>query len=130
MSRKHFLRLTSLLLLIYPGKLFFDLIKSSRNRLTNEVQQTLPMNLPDGITFHDDIIVNKSGKDIHFYSAICPHLGCRINRSDNEELICPCHGSRFSVEGKLVEGPATGDLTELRYTADMSSKRFIVYLPT
>jgi len=39
----------------------------------------------------------------------CPHAGCNV-KEKNGEFICPCHGSRFSLEGKLLEGPAETDL--------------------
>ncbi len=41
----------------------------------------------------------------------CPHLGCALKWNAAERSWdCPCHGSRFSENGKLRNGPATGDL--------------------
>lgn len=41
----------------------------------------------------------------------CPHLGCALKWNKNERSWdCPCHGSRFSREGKLLNTPATGDI--------------------
>ena len=41
----------------------------------------------------------------------CPHLGCALKWNPNEHSWdCPCHGSRFSKEGKLLDNPATDDL--------------------
>ena len=41
----------------------------------------------------------------------CPHLGCGLKWNKQEHTWdCPCHGSRFSEEGKLIDNPATGDL--------------------
>ena len=39
----------------------------------------------------------------------CPHAGCLVKEKNNE-FVCPCHGSRFSLEGKVLEGPAETDL--------------------
>ena len=40
-------------------------------------------------------------------SAICPHMGCELTwNPDENSWDCPCHGSRFDCEGKLLEGPA------------------------
>lgn len=41
----------------------------------------------------------------------CPHLGCALKWNSAEHTWdCPCHGSRFTKEGKLIENPATDDL--------------------
>ncbi len=41
----------------------------------------------------------------------CPHLGCALTWNAAEHTWdCPCHGSRFTKEGGLLDGPATGDL--------------------
>lgn len=39
-------------------------------------------------------------------SALCPHEGCTVDRIAERTLICPCHGSAFTQEGALVQGPA------------------------
>jgi len=42
----------------------------------------------------------------------CPHLGCALKWNPQEHSWdCPCHGSRFTEDGKLIDNPATGDLT-------------------
>ena len=41
----------------------------------------------------------------------CPHLGCALKWNRQEHSWdCPCHGSRFDREGKVLNNPATGDL--------------------
>lgn len=41
----------------------------------------------------------------------CPHLGCALKwNSAEHSWDCPCHGSRFAENGKLLDNPATGDL--------------------
>lgn len=40
----------------------------------------------------------------------CPHLGCRLKWNREEHSWdCPCHGSRFTEDGKLLDNPANGD---------------------
>ena len=41
----------------------------------------------------------------------CPHVGCALKWNAQEHTWdCPCHGSRFTRDGKLIDNPATGDL--------------------
>lgn len=41
----------------------------------------------------------------------CTHLGCRLQFNEEEQTWdCPCHGSRFEKDGKLISGPAQSDL--------------------
>lgn len=40
----------------------------------------------------------------------CPHMGCRLEKNPEEGTYdCPCHGSRFDGEGRLIDGPAQTD---------------------
>jgi len=56
---------------------------------------------------------NKDGK-VCKYSAICPHLGCVVRwNKDAQSFDCPCHGSRFDTEGKVLNGPAKENLKQL-----------------
>jgi glycine/D-amino acid oxidase-like deaminating enzyme/nitrite reductase/ring-hydroxylating ferredoxin subunit len=53
---------------------------------------------------------NESGA-LFMHSAVCPHLKCIVHWNGEERTFdCPCHGSRFSGEGKVINGPANSDL--------------------
>ena len=50
---------------------------------------------------------------IHAVTARCPHLGCQLEwNPDEKSWDCPCHGSRFSYTGKLLDNPAQENLEE------------------
>ena len=50
---------------------------------------------------------------VHAVSAVCTHLGCIVNWNPAEKTWdCPCHGSRFGYEGKVIQGPAVQDLAK------------------
>lgn len=41
----------------------------------------------------------------------CPHMGCALKWNPDEHTWdCPCHGSRFTEDGQVIENPATDDL--------------------
>jgi nitrite reductase/ring-hydroxylating ferredoxin subunit len=46
--------------------------------------------------------------------AICTHLGCAVDLEPSQGYSCPCHGSRFGLNGDVLRGPATRPLPFLR----------------
>jgi Rieske Fe-S protein len=50
---------------------------------------------------------------LHAVSATCTHLGCIVTWNGAEKSWdCPCHGSRFDTEGRVLHGPAIKDLEQ------------------
>jgi Rieske Fe-S protein len=48
---------------------------------------------------------------LHLVNTTCTHMGCELNwNSAEDSWDCPCHGSRFTYEGDIVEGPAVRPL--------------------
>jgi len=47
----------------------------------------------------------------------CSHQGCELN-PNKTSLVCPCHGSEFSTEGKVLSAPADKDLKQFKVTTD------------
>ena len=45
------------------------------------------------------------GGDVRALGATCTHLGCGV-RPSGDFLRCPCHGSTFALDGRVVRGPA------------------------
>lgn len=49
--------------------------------------------------------------EIHVVSAVCTHMECIVDWNDAERSWdCPCHGSRFTPTGEVIEGPALSPL--------------------
>ena len=53
---------------------------------------------------------------VEAFDATCPHLKCIVEWNGAERTFdCPCHGSRFDRQGKVINGPANVDLTPVKH---------------
>lgn len=70
------------------------------------------------------VAIYKDGSEVvHAFSAICPHMGCILRwNGDERSFDCPCHGSRFTALGVVVNGPAKQDLQRLYLRPKLSGK--------
>jgi cytochrome b6-f complex iron-sulfur subunit len=77
----------------------------------------------NSVTYIQDQQVYIVRLDQGFYaiSAVCTHLGCITQWKPEAEMIaCPCHGSKFKIDGTKIAGPAPRPLPHfaLKLTAD------------
>ena len=90
--------------------------------------------------FHSEDIYNiwvirHSDTKVTVFSPICPHLGCQYDwYPQAEKFICPCHGSVYSIEGKVLGGPAPRSLDTLPWKIENDElyvewERFRVGIP-
>ena len=60
-------------------------------------------------------VVKTGGKTVVF-AQNCSHLGCSINfNKPAKSFDCPCHGSRFHIDGTVLHGPAADPLSHLTW---------------
>ncbi|NIV14671.1 MAG: Rieske 2Fe-2S domain-containing protein [Aliifodinibius sp.] len=92
-----------------------DVVKQPPSKFKVGTPQDYPKNsvtmLPDQNVF---VVRSVEG---YFYamSAICPHLGCITKWwKDLGEIRCPCHGSRFTMNGERIAGPAPRGLWHVK----------------
>jgi cytochrome b6-f complex iron-sulfur subunit len=80
------------------------------------------VNLPesDGIYLEDYYMLISDNGKIRVLSRKCTHLGCKIVHFDNK-FLCPCHGSEFDLNGKVMKGPAEKNLSLLDFTIKSDS---------
>ncbi|WP_051317266.1 FAD-dependent oxidoreductase [Ectobacillus panaciterrae] len=83
-----------------------------------------PLRTPEELVTGEGSVVRVDGKRagaykddegvLHIVDTTCTHLGCEVewNRGDRT-WDCPCHGSRFSIDGDVIEGPAQKPLKKL-----------------
>ncbi|MBV9819862.1 MAG: DoxX family membrane protein [Solirubrobacterales bacterium] len=68
----------------------------------------------DPATHRPDIVIRHTDGSLTAFSAVCTHQGCTVGYQGGE-IVCPCHGSRFSSEtGAVLGGPAPLPLTGRR----------------
>lgn len=91
---------------------FIDYLKTTPDMNPDQV---------DTLKENKGIVVDWKGKDcgiykdehdmLHIVHAECTHLGCTVKWNDDEKSWdCPCHGSRYTYKGKVMNGPANEDL--------------------
>ena len=86
---------------------------SSTNRKLREVQRDLLATLKPGVPSHVPeagawLVMPEQGSKPKALDDRCPHLGCRyVWNAELNRYHCPCHGSEFDIEGKVLRGPAT-----------------------
>lgn len=68
-------------------------------------------NEPVGVTMHNNYAeVTQNGKTKKL-SRTCPHAGCNVDYDNNQQkFVCPCHGSKFDLDGTVITGPANDNL--------------------
>jgi nitrite reductase/ring-hydroxylating ferredoxin subunit len=77
-----------------------------------------PSTPPDNLERGQGRILNVRGErlavyrdpsgQLHALSAVCTHMGCQVAFNPSERSWdCPCHGSRFDIDGAVLDGPAT-----------------------
>ena len=55
----------------------------------------------------DYVVTQPTPGEYKAFSKICTHQGCPVEKIMNKEIVCPCHGSHFSItDGAPVAGPA------------------------
>ena len=112
-SRRTFL--TTLTLLLASGGLLVRYLiprsTGARRALASAAAADVP---PGGALLFRNERLALFRDDTGFYalSLVCTHLGCTVTLTE-DALTCPCHGSRFDREGRVLLGPAIEPLKRM-----------------
>jgi cytochrome b6-f complex iron-sulfur subunit len=120
-SRRDFLKLASAAVLTLTGLLGLDGLFRFLDTQTDPLPPTdfdlgPAGNYPPGShTLLPDVpaLLLHTQAGFSAISLVCTHLGCTVE-SKPEGFACPCHGSRFDLQGKVTRGPAGKPLNSLR----------------
>jgi Rieske Fe-S protein len=59
-----------------------------------------------GVIVGKTVVTQPVAGQFKAFSAVCTHAGCLVNKIADGTIDCPCHGSKFSLDGAVVDGPA------------------------
>jgi nitrite reductase/ring-hydroxylating ferredoxin subunit len=102
------------------GKMFTQGMSFARHLVTDRFAKGDPIpidELPTGegrvlqVDGQKAAVYRDKDGTVHAASATCTHMGCLVDWNSAEKTWdCPCHGSRFDRNGKVIQGPAKKDL--------------------
>ena len=71
------------------------------------------------------IVIRKSSTKFVAINIVCTHKKCDVDY-DGKGFECPCHGSTFNGNGKVLEGPATKNLKSYKVTYNSSDNTLTI----
>ncbi len=72
------------------------------------------------------IVGTSKTKDLIAVNPTCPHMGCTVEWESKEQIfLCPCHESKFALDGNVIEGVAIEPLE--KYKAIIESDSVLVH---
>jgi cytochrome b6-f complex iron-sulfur subunit len=113
-SRRKFL--TTLTLLVASGGLLVRYLTPRTTGKRRVLASTAAADVPPGgaLLFRDErLVLMRDDSGFYALSLVCTHLGCTVTVTE-DALTCPCHGSRFDRQGKVLKGPADRALERLK----------------
>ena len=72
---------------------------------------TADVPVESGVIVGDVVVTQPVAGEFLAFSAVCTHSGCLVNQVADGTINCPCHGSKFGLDGEVVNGPAARPLT-------------------
>ena len=124
-SRREFFKKFFISLSLPLAWIWYSTVRRLNEVSAKSKKTVIDDSIPIGITFHESFIIIKQNSSIKIFSSKCSHLGCRIISAERNELVCPCHGSRYNANGDVVKGPAQNSLQLLNFKKDRN--KIIVY---
>ncbi|MGE0220083.1 ubiquinol-cytochrome c reductase iron-sulfur subunit [Mycolicibacterium sp.] len=70
------------------------------------IAATADVPVGSGVIVDDIVLTQPTAGDFRAFSAVCTHAGCTLAGVADGTINCPCHGSRFNLDGTVATGPA------------------------
>jgi Rieske Fe-S protein len=74
------------------------------------IAQTADVPVGSGVIVDKVVITQPTAGDFKGFSSKCTHKGCAVNKVADGTIDCPCHGSKYNLDGTVAKGPATAPL--------------------
>ncbi|MGB0972566.1 MAG: ubiquinol-cytochrome c reductase iron-sulfur subunit [Mycobacterium sp.] len=79
---------------------------SGENSEPEVLTHTADVPVGSGVIVGTVVVTQPEAGDFKAFSAVCTHTGCLLNEVADGTINCPCHGSKFSLDGAVLNGPA------------------------
>jgi cytochrome b6-f complex iron-sulfur subunit len=81
------------------------------------------------VSITDDIMLIRMDESKFLaVSTICRHKGCTVEL-EGDKFVCPCHGSEYTLQGKVTQGPSKDNLKTFETTFDSKAGTITVKIP-
>jgi Rieske Fe-S protein len=76
----------------------------------NAIAKTADVPVGSGVIVDDIVVTQASAGVFKGFSSTCTHAGCTVAEVADGTINCPCHGSKFNLDGTVANGPASRPL--------------------
>jgi Rieske Fe-S protein len=70
------------------------------------ITKTADVPVGSGVIVDDVVVTQATAGDFKGFSSVCTHAGCNVSEVTDGKIVCPCHGSKFNLDGTVAQGPA------------------------
>ncbi|NQU32746.1 MAG: ubiquinol-cytochrome c reductase iron-sulfur subunit [Bacteroidetes bacterium] len=119
-NRRYFIK-SAMIGIVVGIAVLWDKMVLTQEKINSNKIVTFPFPTNKEISFQGDFILVNKDSEVNVYSSRCTHLGCKINQHSNNQLLCPCHGSTFGLDGIPTKGPAVLPLKKMKFEIDKLS---------
>jgi len=82
------------------------------------------------VSVTDDIMLIRTDESKFIaISTICRHKGCTVEL-EGDKFVCPCHGSEYTIQGKVTQGPSKDNLKTFETMFDSKGGSITIKMPT
>ncbi len=85
------------------------------------IAKTADVPVGSGVIVGEVVVTQPSAGVFKGFSAKCTHKGCTVDKVADGTIDCPCHGSKFNLDGTVAKGPAQEPLATENVTVQGDS---------